>query len=66
MSTHLAVGAPPVMAVRAPAPGVTGFQGRRSRRRSDFRSDIKSLLSHSGGRHRLTFIPLDSYSARMD
>jgi hypothetical protein len=66
MSTHLAVVAVPVRAVRPAELGATGLQGRGARPRSDFRSEIRALLTHSAGRHRVTFIPLDKYAVRDD
>ena len=66
MSTHLAVSAPPLTAVRPVELGATGLQGRRSRQRRDFRAELRELLPHTTGRHRSTFIPLNSYAVQSD
>ena len=66
MSNHLAVSAPPVSAVRSAELGATGLQGRRVLKRNDFRSEIRALLMHPAGRHRVTFIPLDRFAAQAD
>jgi hypothetical protein len=66
MSTHLALSAPPVSAVRTIQLGATGLQGRRVRRGSDFRSQIRALLLSPAGRHRVTFIPLDRFASEAD
>ena len=66
MSNHLAFSAPPVSAVRTIQLGATGLQGRRVRRRSDFREQIRALLVHPSGRHRVTFIPIDRFASQAD
>jgi hypothetical protein len=66
MSTHLAVDAPPVSAVRPRGRGATGLQGRRARQRRDFRAELRELLPHSAGRHRSTFIPITRYAVQSD
>lgn len=59
MSTHLAVITPPVGAIRPSELGLTGLQGRRARRRRDFRAELRELFPRTAGRHRQTFIPLE-------
>jgi hypothetical protein len=66
MSAHLAMSAPPVSAVRTAELGATGLQGRRVRKRTDFRSGIRALLAAPAGRHRVTFIPLDKFTLQAD
>jgi hypothetical protein len=66
MSAHLELTAPPVPALRPVELGLTGLQGRRARVRSDFRADLRALLTPSSGRHRVTFIPLDTYRLQAD
>ena len=66
MPAHLELTAPPMPALRTTELGATGLPGRRARQRTDFRAELKALLSPSGGRHRVTFIPLDKYSLQVD
>ncbi|HEY5230778.1 MAG TPA: hypothetical protein VIJ11_07805 [Galbitalea sp.] len=66
MSTHLAEIAPPVTAVRPLELGATGLPGRRARQRRDLRAELRELLPHAAGRHRVTFIPLSRYSLHVD
>jgi hypothetical protein len=66
MTSHLATIAQPMSAVRVRELSQTGLAGRHTARRTDFRAEMRSLLSHAPGRHRRTFIPLDTYLARND
>jgi hypothetical protein len=58
MSSHLAVIAEPVRAVRPLELGLTGISGRRVIRRSDLRAELRHAFLRSAGKHRVTFIPL--------
>jgi hypothetical protein len=66
MSAHLAVIDPPIRAVRPVELGITGIQGRRANRRSALRLQVRAALLRPGGRHRVTFIPLDTLSLHAD
>jgi hypothetical protein len=66
MSSHLAVAGSPIAAIRPIELGITGIQGRRANRRSELRMRVRAALLRPGGRHRVTFIPLDSVSLHAD
>jgi hypothetical protein len=66
MPAHLELTAAPMPAVRTTDLGATGLRGRRAFQRTDFRAELRALLNPAGGRHRVTFIPLDKYSFQVD
>lgn len=66
MTSHVAELAGPKTAIRVRELAETGLSGRHSRRRSDFRTAMREMLTSAPGRHRRTFIPLDTYLARTD
>jgi hypothetical protein len=66
MSAHSAVLERPTSAIRPEALALTGIQGRRVQRRSDLRAQLRLAFFRPTGRHRTTFIPLDSPFARFD
>lgn len=66
MSAHLAVTDRPITAIRPIELGITGIQGRRANRRSALRLQVRAALLRPGGRHRVTFIPLDTLSSHAD
>ena len=66
MTSHLATVAAPMSAVRVRELSETGLAGRHTRRRTDFRAEMRNLLSHAPGRHRRTFVSVDTYLARTD
>jgi hypothetical protein len=66
MAAHLELSATPVPALRTTDLGATGLQRRRARPRTDFRAELRALLSPTAGRHRVTFVPLDKYHLQVD
>jgi hypothetical protein len=66
VSSHLAVADKPIGAIRPLELGITGIQGRRANRRSELRMQVRAALLRPVGRHRVTFIPLDTYSLHAD
>jgi hypothetical protein len=67
MSAHAAGVEAPVSSIRRPELSATGLQGRRARRGSDLRNELRAELRYAftrkAARHRSTFIPL---TARTD
>ena len=66
MSAHSAVIERPTSAIRQLELALTGIQGRRVSRHNDLRSQLRDAFFRPAGRHRTTFIPLDSPLARAD
>jgi hypothetical protein len=66
MSAHLAVIDQPMSALRPVELGLTGIQGRRVNRRTELRMQLREVFYRPGGRHRVTFVPLDKYSLGAD
>ena len=66
MSTHLALDAPPISSIRQIELAATGLPARRSRKRDEFRTEIRALLSRSAGKHRVTFVPVGTYAGHLD